>query len=248
MTPEQGCPVLVSDEPWQGDLAVTGPEAVTPERIMEAARRKLGLPLIIAEEAQTILRELTPEDYPAVRRLVTEENPAAGGVKPEAEAEAAKRAAEGNPAACGVKPEAECEAAKKMPRECSDLLFSEERLADPEYFAAYVKNQYPLFGYGLWGLFRKSDGQLLGVAGFDAPPDDSADLELGYHIGKDFRRQGCAFQACLAALAYAEEELGAERILIRIRRDNLPSLYFSEKLKASLLQMKGRFQLHITVL
>ena len=177
---------------------------MTPERIVEAARRKLGLPLIIAEWGGTELRELTPEDYPAVCALVRE----AGG----------------------------------------DRFSSETRLADPEYYAAYVRNQYPLFGYGLWGLFRKNDGELLGIAGFDAPPDDSADLELGYHIGKDFRRQGHALDACLAALSYAEKELGAERILIRIRRDNLPSLRLSEKLKTSLLQMKGRFRIHITVL
>ena len=42
-------PVTVSDEPWKGDLAVTGPEAVTPRRITDAARRKIGLPLLIGE-------------------------------------------------------------------------------------------------------------------------------------------------------------------------------------------------------
>ena len=39
---------------------------------MEAARRKLGLPLIVAEWGGTELRELTPEDYPAVCTLVRE--------------------------------------------------------------------------------------------------------------------------------------------------------------------------------
>ena len=204
---------------------------------MEAARRKLGLPLIIAERDQTILRELTPGDYPAVCRLVTEGHSEGHGQAAEAHPEGPGPAAEVHPEACG-----------REPVERRDFLPSEMKLADPEYFAAYVKNQYPLFGYGLWGLFRKNDGELLGIAGFDAPPDDSADLELGYHIGKDFRRQGHALDACLAALSYAEKELGAERILIRIRRDNLPSLRLSEKLKASLLQMKGRFRIHITVL
>ena len=191
---------------------------------MEAARRKLGLPLIIAERDQTILRELTPGDYPAVCRLVTEEHSEVPGQASHPDVR------------------------KRKPEESRVFPHSEMKLADPEYFAAYVKNQYPLFGYGLWGLFRKNDGELLGIAGFDAPPDDSADLELGYHIGKDFRRQGHALDACLAALSYAEKELGAERILIRVRRDNLPSLRLSEKLKASLLQMKGRFRIHITVL
>ena len=204
MTPERGCAVRVSDEPWQGDLAVTGPGAVTPERIVEAARRKLGLPLIIAEWEGNVLRELMPEDHQAVRALVLE----AG----------------------------------------ADGFSSEMQLADPEYYAAYVRNQYPLFGYGLWGLFRKDGGQLLGIAGFSAPQDEGADLELGYHVAEAFRRQGFAMAACRAALVYAAEELGAERISLRIRRENRPSLCFSEKLKASLPQMKGRFRLDIAIL
>ena len=177
---------------------------MTPERIVEAARRKLGLPLIIAEWGGTELRELTPEDYPAVCALVRE----AGG----------------------------------------DRFSSETRLADPEYYAAYVRNQYPLFGYGLWGLFRKNSGQLTGIAGFSAPPDDGSDLELGYHIAEAFRRQGYGLAACRAALTYAAEELGAERITLRIRRENRPSLCFSEKLKASLPQMKGRLRINVTIL
>lgn len=224
MTPERGCAVRVSDEPWLGDLAVTGPEAVTPERIVEAARRKLGLPLIIAEWEGIVLRELTPEDHPAVRALVREED--ADGILWE-----------------GIS------SGGSSSESCSFEGFpSEARLADPEYYDAYVRNQYPLFGYGLWGLFRKDSGQLLGIAGFSAPPDDGSDLELGFHIAEAFRRHGYAMAACRAALAYVSEELGAERITLRIRRENRPSLCFSEKLKTSLPQMKGRFRFNITIL
>ena len=66
-------PVTVSDEPWKGDLSVTGPEAVTPRRITDAARRKTGLPLLIGETDRLILRELSEEDLPAVRDLKLQE-------------------------------------------------------------------------------------------------------------------------------------------------------------------------------
>ena len=186
---------------------------------MEAARRKLGLPLIVAEWGETELRELTPEDYPAVCALVRE----AGG--------------EGMSAGDFSAEEISVE---DFP--------SETKLADPEYYDAYVRTQYPLFGYGLWGLFRKDSGQLIGIAGFSAPPDDDSDLELGYHIAEAFRRQGYGLAACRAALAYAADELGAERITLRIRRENRPSLCLSEKLKASLPQMKGRLRINVTIL
>ena len=97
---------------------------MTPERIVEAARRKLGLPLIIAERDQTILRELTPGDYPAVSRLVTEEQPEVSGQ--------------------ASRPDVR----ERKPEESRAFLYSEMKLAEPEYYAAYVKNQYSLFGYG----------------------------------------------------------------------------------------------------
>lgn len=68
-TDELGCRIVVSDEPWRGDLAVTGPDAVTPDRIEAAARRKLGLPLMIARTERLFVRELRPEDFEAVRAI-----------------------------------------------------------------------------------------------------------------------------------------------------------------------------------
>lgn len=64
-----GTALSVSDEPWKGDLSVTGPDAVTPERITAAARRKLGLPLVIAETETLRLRELALSDLPALCRF-----------------------------------------------------------------------------------------------------------------------------------------------------------------------------------
>ena len=201
---------------------------------MEAARRKLGLPLIVAEWGETELRELTPEDYPAVCTLVRE----TGG-----EGMSAEGISAGDFSAEGIS------AGDFSAEEISVEDFpSETKLADPEYYDAYVRTQYPLFGYGLWGLFRKDSGQLIGIAGFSAPPDDDSDLELGYHIAEAFRRQGYGLAACRAALAYAADELGAERITLRIRRENRPSLCLSEKLKASLPQMKGRLRINVTIL
>lgn len=69
VTETQGCTVTVSDEPWKGELSVTGPEAVSAARITAAARRKLGLPLIIAVTPRLVLRELCAADFSAIRRL-----------------------------------------------------------------------------------------------------------------------------------------------------------------------------------
>ena len=196
-------PVTVSDEPWKGDLAVTGPEAVTPRRITDAARRKTGLPLLIGETDRLLLRELSEEDLPAVRNL-------------------------------------------KLQETDTELLgTSAGQLCDAGFLRSYIRNQYPLFGFGLWGVFLKKDGedmaggagqstaQLIGLAGFGMPEEEEGreePPELGYYIAPSFRRRGYAEEACRICLLYAKEELGLEEVLLRVRAENRASLMLGRKL------------------
>lgn len=188
VTESRGCTVTVSDEPWQGELAVTGEDAVTPERIVAVARRKLKLPLIIAETERLLLRELCMEDLAALCALPLTE---------------AERELLG-PQAAG--------------------LFEESCLR------SYIEYQYSFFGYGIWAVLRRDTGALAGLCGFSPgePP------ELGYCIGRDYRRLGYATEACRAAFRYAEQELGFTEVGVRIRRDNTASLAFYEKLRPAL--------------
>lgn len=200
-------PVTVSDEPWKGDLAVTGPEAVTPRRIADAARRKIGLPLFIGETDRLLLRELSEEDLPAVRDLKLQET------------------------------------------ETELLGASAGQLCDAAFLRSYIRNQYPLFGFGLWGVFLKrnaedapggsgkSAAQLIGLAGFGMPEEEEGQEErleetpeLGYYIAPSFRRKGYAEEACRVCLLYAKEELGLEEVLLRIRAENKASLMLGRKL------------------
>lgn len=208
--PGTGCvlvPVTVSDEPWKGDLAVTGPEAVTPRRITDAARRKTGLPLLIGETERLILRELSEEDLPAVRALKLQES------------------------------------------ETELLGASAGQFCDATFLHSYIRNQYPFFGFGLWGVLLKKDresgpcgsensaAQLIGLAGFGMPEEEAGQEksqeeppELGYYIAPEFRRMGYAEEACRICLLYAKEELGLEEVLLRIRAENRASLILGRKL------------------
>ena len=198
-------PVTVSDEPWKGDLAVTGPEAVTPRRITDAARRKLGLPLFIGETDRVILREFTEQDLPAIREL-------------------------------------------KLTETDTKLLGpSAGQLCNGDFLRHYIRNQYPLYGFGLWGVFRKEErgedpgterkeaGTLVGMAGFGMPegetgPGEEGLPELGYFTAPSYRRKGYAEEACRVCLLYAEEELGFDVVLLRVRKENLSSLALGQKL------------------
>lgn len=198
-------PVTISDEPWKGDLAVTGLEAVTPRRITDAARRKIGLPLPIGETERLFLRELSEEDLPAIRELKLWETD------------------------------------EKL------LGASAGQLCDAAFLHSYIRNQYPLFGFGIWGVFVKNSpdvtggeagdgaGTLAGLAGFGIPEEETdTDTEgipeLGYYIAPSFRRKGYAEEACRLCLLYAGEELGLEEVLLRVRKENRASLMLGKKL------------------
>ena len=214
--PSHGCPVTVSDEPWTGDLAVTDWTAVTPERITAAARRRLSLPLYIAETERLFLRELTEEDRPLVLGLMRDDAGKPG--------EGRQAAGPGGKDLSAADPGGE------------DLYVAgpgEARLRDPETFAAYVKNQYRFYEYGLWGVFRKEDGAFLGLCGF-GPDEEDGIPELGYHIAAGERGKGYAYEAALAAAGYLFSEAGAEEARVTVRRENIPSVRLAEKLRKAL--------------
>ena len=208
-------PVTISDEPWKGDLSVTGPEAVTPRRITDAARRKIGLPLLIGETERLFLRELSEEDLPAIRGL------------------------------------------KLWETDAKLLGASAGQLCDAVFLRSYVRNQYPLFGFGIWGVFVKNSpdvtggapgkeaGILAGLAGFGMPEEETdTDTEgipeLGYYIAPSFRRKGYAEEACRLCLLYAGEELGLEEVLLRVRAENRASLMLGKKLQQTGIYSRGK--------
>ena len=75
-----------------------------------------------------------------------------------------------------------------------------------EIVRAYIEKVYGLFGYGVWVVIRKTDGALIGRAGFEVGRKKEA--ALGYLFRKDCRRQGYALEVCGAVLRFAREELG----------------------------------------
>ena len=99
---------------------------------------------------------------------------------------------------------------------------------------------------------EKETGDLIGVAGLKVPEEDGKEeqelvklelfngrenagdgevvLELGYHIFPAYRRRGYGLESCAGILEYGRRELEADRFLVRIRKENVPSLVLAEKL------------------
>lgn len=65
--------------------------------------------------------------------------------------------------------------------------------------------------------------EVVGRAGFHAPPDADGTVEIGYSVAPAHRRQGFATEMARALLAWAGEH-GARHCLASVRPDNAASL------------------------
>lgn len=116
-----------------------------------------------------------------------------------------------------------------------------------EYERAYIEHMYGYYEYGMWLVFSKETGELIGRAGLEnrdycdeqetqgIPGTYHSEMELGYIIAPEYQRQGYATEVCQAILEYAWENLCPDRINCLIDEENYPSRRLVEKLGFQLI-------------
>ena len=116
-----------------------------------------------------------------------------------------------------------------------------------EYERAYIEHMYGYYEYGMWLVFSKETGELIGRAGLENRDycDEQetqgvsgtyhSEMELGYIIAPEYQRQGYATEVCKAILEYAWENLCPDRINCLIDEENYPSGRLVEKLRFQLI-------------
>jgi RimJ/RimL family protein N-acetyltransferase len=135
---------------------------------------------------------------------------------------------------------------KSLTQYIQELLDYEE---ETRYQSAYINHMYRYFGYGMWLVFLKDTGELIGRAGLenrelyrecercpDVETESHTVIEIGYLIKKAYQCQGFAKEVCQAILQYAEEELEIEEVNCFIEEGNTPSIKLSESLGFSYLE------------
>lgn len=99
------------------------------------------------------------------------------------------------------------------------------------YEEAYIKHRYHYSGYGMWLVFDKQSGQLIGRAGLeDRDYPEGTAMDLGYMIAPEYQGKGYATEVCLAILSYAKEELESGSVNCLVDENNLPSMRLVKKL------------------
>ncbi len=103
-------------------------------------------------------------------------------------------------------------------------------------FAAYVSTFYSFHHFGLWGIFLRSSGQMIGRCGF-MPTEYKKHhvLELSYHIDESFTGLGLATEAVLAAIEYARDYQGIVEFYVRIAQGNNASIALATRIGMTLV-------------
>lgn len=109
----------------------------------------------------------------------------------------------------------------------TEALYADEA-EERAYVRGYIDNIYGFYGYGMWIVINKENGQIIGRAGIE-PKGDFA--ELGYIVAKEYRNQGYATEVCRAILTYAADFICLPEVCARVHKENAASLRICEKLK-----------------
>jgi RimJ/RimL family protein N-acetyltransferase len=94
---------------------------------------------------------------------------------------------------------------------------------------------WQLKGMGPWAVERKSDGRMVGHCGFfqferDMQPSILGEPEMGWIFDPSVHGQGIAFEACGAALRWAEDAIRADSYPAIIDLENIASMQLAERL------------------
>jgi ribosomal-protein-alanine N-acetyltransferase len=91
---------------------------------------------------------------------------------------------------------------------------------------------YKTHGFGLWAVFEKSTGQVIGYCGLSRFPDVGGfpETEIGYRLARPHWRRGFATEAARAALDHAFGTLSLPRLIALIDPANVASIRVAEKI------------------
>lgn len=104
-----------------------------------------------------------------------------------------------------------------------------------EKFLDYIRCMYQFYGFGLWTVEEKEKGKIVGRCGFFVTDElPGGCVEIGYLIGKQYRRKHFALEACRQILNYAFCELEIPKVYAAIHKGNRPSQELAKRLGFSL--------------
>jgi RimJ/RimL family protein N-acetyltransferase len=97
---------------------------------------------------------------------------------------------------------------------------------------AFMLGHWALRGFGGWAVEERATGALAGRIGF-LQPEGWPGFELAYTLAPAFQGRGYAREGARAALTYARDVLGRDRIISLVRPANTASARVAESFGAT---------------
>ena len=99
-----------------------------------------------------------------------------------------------------------------------------------EKLLAYMENVYKFYDFGIWGIFEKKTGILIGVISLDLlKTTENAEYEVGFFIRKEKLNLGFGKEALDAVAYYAKNKLEALRLVAVTDKENIEAVKLLEK-------------------
>lgn len=122
----------------------------------------------------------------------------------------------------------------KISREEHILKFVEDgRVPEEEQkekLLAYIDNIYSFYDYGIWGIFDRVDGSLIGLISLDLLTSiEEAQYEIGFFIRRERLGQGFAKEVIEMVIDYAGNKLPASELIAVTDYENMPARFLLEK-------------------
>ncbi len=99
-----------------------------------------------------------------------------------------------------------------------------------EKLLAYMENIYRFYGFGIWGIFEKKTGILIGVISLDLlKTTENVEYEVGFFIRKEKLGLGFAKETLDAVVHYAKNKLESLRLIAITDKENIGAVKLLEK-------------------
>ena len=93
----------------------------------------------------------------------------------------------------------------------------------------WCKSSYQEYGFGLWAVIYKDTGEMIGDCGISMQIiDDESKPEIGYHLRKDFHRQGIGKEMTRAVKNYFFNHFNYDEVYSYMDENNIPSFKTAE--------------------
>ena len=103
---------------------------------------------------------------------------------------------------------------------------------DDEYIHKWIdwcKDSYQKYGFGHWAVVLKETGEMIGSCGVSMQLiDNEWKPEIGYHIRKDYHRQGLGKEVAIAIKDYFFNNFDYDEVYSYMDKDNIASYKTAE--------------------